>query len=98
MAEQQALIGFCERGDLERHIRRMRRYYAENRAVLASALSSVADLGRLQGLEAGLHAFFELRHDLDPDRVVAACRARNVIVSTLDGYFAGLPDRHGLLL
>jgi GntR family transcriptional regulator / MocR family aminotransferase len=97
-AEQQALIGFCERGDLDRHIRRMRRFYAGNRAVLASALATVAELGRLHGLEAGLHAFLELRDDLDPDRVVVACRARNVIVSTLDGYYAGTPDRRGLLL
>lgn len=99
-AEQLALTGFCERGDLERHIRRMRRFYAENRAILASALAPIADrgLGRLQGLDAGLHAFFELRDDLDPNQIVARCRTRQVIVSTLDGYFAGAPDRHGLLL
>lgn len=37
-AEQQALAGFCERGDLERHIRRARRYYASNRAMPAVTL------------------------------------------------------------
>jgi GntR family transcriptional regulator/MocR family aminotransferase len=97
-AEQQALAGFCERGDLERHVRRMRRYYAENRAVLAAALAPIGDLGRLRGLEAGLHAFLELREDIDPERVTRRCRERGVVVSTLADYFAGVPDRKGLLL
>ncbi|MEA2595785.1 MAG: GntR family transcriptional regulator / MocR family aminotransferase [Thermomicrobiales bacterium] len=96
--EQQALAGFCERGELERHVRRMRRYYAENRAVLAATLAPIAELARLRGLEAGLHAYLELRDDLDPERVGARCRERGVVVSTLADYFAGPPDRQGLLL
>jgi len=97
-AEQRALAAFCEQGDLERHIRRMRRYYAENRAVLAATLAPIADLGRLRGLEAGLHAFLELREGIDPERVVARCRERGVLVTTLADYYAGQPDRRGLLL
>jgi GntR family transcriptional regulator / MocR family aminotransferase len=97
-AEQRALAGFCTRGDLERHVRRMRRYYAENRAVLAATLAPIAELGRLRGLEAGLHAFLELREDLDPERIAMGCRERGVGVSTLADYFAGPPDRRGLLL
>jgi GntR family transcriptional regulator/MocR family aminotransferase len=96
--EQQALTGFCERGDLERHIRRMRRYYAQNRAVLTETLAPLGELARLRGLEAGLHAFLELRDDLDSERVAARCRERGVAVSTLADYFVGPPDRQGLLL
>ncbi len=97
-AMQWALAGFCERGELERHIRRMRRYYAENRAVLAATLAPIAELGRLRGLEAGLHAFLELRDDLDVERVAEGCRERGVAVSTLADYYTGPPDRQGLLL
>jgi GntR family transcriptional regulator/MocR family aminotransferase len=97
-AEQQALAGFCERGELERHVRRMRRFYATNRAVLADTLAPIEELGRLRGLEAGLHAFLELRADIDPERVAARCRERGVVVSTLNDYFVGMPDRRGLLL
>ena len=96
--DQQALIGFCERGDLERHIRRMRRYYAQNRAVLTEVLAPLGELAGLRGLEAGLHAFLQLRNDLDPERVAARCRDLGVLVSTLADYFAGPPDRRGLLL
>jgi GntR family transcriptional regulator/MocR family aminotransferase len=76
----------------------MRRYYAENRSVLAAALAPIAGLGQLRGLEAGLHAFLELREDLDAEQAVARCRERGVIVSTLADYYAGPPDRWGLLL
>jgi GntR family transcriptional regulator/MocR family aminotransferase len=95
---QQALTGFCERGDLERHIRRMRRYYGHNRAILTGVLAPLGDLARLRGLEAGLHAYLELRSDLDPEQVSRRCRDRGVAVSTLADYFAGMPDRRGLLL
>jgi GntR family transcriptional regulator/MocR family aminotransferase len=95
---QHALIGFCERGDLERQIRRMRRFYAHNRAILAAELGPLGELARLRGLEAGLHAYLELSDDLDAERVAARCRSRGVAVSTLSDFFAGAPDRSGLLL
>jgi GntR family transcriptional regulator/MocR family aminotransferase len=97
-SEQVAMAAFCESGDLERHIRRMRRYYANNRSVLAAELAPLGDLGRLLGLDAGLHAYLELRPDIDPEKVAERCAARGVIVSTLSDYYVAKRYRNGLLL
>jgi len=95
---QRALATFVAEGHLERHIRRMRRYYAANRAMLRAALAPIAHLGRLRGMEAGLHAYLELREGIDPARVVRRAYERGVIVTSLDEHYLGPPDRHGLLL
>lgn len=95
---QRALASFLVSGDLERHIRRMRRHYAAKRAALRDALAPVASLARLQGLEAGLHAYLELRCDLDPNSIIARATARGVIVYSLADYYVGAPDRCGVLL
>lgn len=95
---QRALAAFVRSGQLERHIRRMRRHYAEKRALLRDTLAPVVALARLQGLDAGLHAYLELRADLDPHRIAAAARGLGVVVTTLDAYYFGQPDRNGLLL
>ena len=95
---QRALAAFITQGHLERHIRRMRRHYGEKRAALRDALLPVSHLAQLRGLEAGLHAFLELDHSIDPHQVVLRARHEGVIVSTLDGYFIGTPTQQGLLL
>jgi GntR family transcriptional regulator/MocR family aminotransferase len=96
---QRALATFILEGHLERHIRRMRRHYGEKRAALAESLAPVADVARLQGLEAGLHAFLELDARIDPARVAKRAHTNHrVIVSTLDSYYIGRPTRSGLLL
>ncbi len=95
---QRALTHFLVSGDLERHIRRMRRHYAAKRAALHDALAPVAPLARLQGLEAGLHAYLELRPDLDAATIIARAAARGVIVYPLGDYYIGAPDRCGILL
>ena len=95
---QRALARFLMSGDLERHIRRMRRHYAAKRAALRDALAPVASLARLQGLEAGLHACLEMRPDLDTETIVARAAARGVIVYPLGDYYIGTPDRSGMLL
>ncbi|MDQ6603264.1 MAG: PLP-dependent aminotransferase family protein, partial [Chloroflexota bacterium] len=58
----------------------------------------VAPLARLQGLEAGLHAYLELRPDLDPAAIIARAAARGVIVYPLADYYIGAPDRGGILI
>jgi GntR family transcriptional regulator / MocR family aminotransferase len=95
---QRALAHFLMSGDLERHIRRMRRHYAAKRVALRDALAPVASLARLQGLEAGLHACLELCPDLDTEMIVARAAARGVIVYPLRDYYIGTPDRSGILL
>lgn len=95
---QRALATFILGGHLERHIRRMRRMYADKRAALRAHLAPAEPWARLIGLEAGLHAYLDLRADIDADAVAAAALARGVAVSTLRAYYHGPVSRNGLLL
>lgn len=95
---QQMLAAFISQGHLDRHIRRMRQHYAQKRQALAQTLAPIAPLVWLRGLEAGLHAYLELRADLNATRVAQLARECGVLVTTLDTYYFGFPDRSGLLL
>jgi GntR family transcriptional regulator/MocR family aminotransferase len=93
---QRVLTHFLGEGHLERHIRRMRQYYAQLRSLLGQELAPIAPHASLRGLEAGLHAVLEL--PTPPDPILAKLRARGVVAESLDGYYAGRPSTHGLLL
>lgn len=95
---QRALAGFIAEGHLERHVRRMRRHYADKRTTLAVAFAPVADRAVLRGLEAGLHVFLELDPAIDAEVVRRRALDRGVIVATLDGYACDGPPPNGLLL
>ncbi|MDR7417007.1 MAG: PLP-dependent aminotransferase family protein [Armatimonadota bacterium] len=95
---QRALAALLRSGDFDRHIRRMRRHYAELRAALRDALGPVEPLARLRGLEAGLHAFLELQSGLDAEEVARCAAQRGVRVRTLTPYYLGSPTRTGILL
>lgn len=95
---QRALAAFINDGHLERHIRRMRRHYADKRAALARALEPVADRAILRGLEAGLHVYLELEPPLDAEVVRQRAFDRDVAVTTLSGYVVDGSATNGLLL
>ncbi len=95
---QQMLANFLSKGHLDRHIRRMRQQYAQKRQALTHALAPIAPLAQLRGLEAGLHAYLELRPDLDARLVAHLAREQGVIVTLLDAYYSGSPDQSGVLL
>lgn len=95
---QQMLAAFISHGHLDRHIRRMRQQYAQKRQAIAQALAPIAHLAQLRGLEAGLHAYLELRPDLNARSVAQLARTRGVLATVLDSYYLGTPDRSGLLL
>jgi GntR family transcriptional regulator/MocR family aminotransferase len=97
---QRALLALIAGGQLDRHIRRVRRHYAAHRAILRDGLAPAAPFARLIGLEAGIHACLELapRPGLTAARVAAAARVRGVLVTPLDEYYHGPPTRQGLVL
>jgi GntR family transcriptional regulator/MocR family aminotransferase len=95
---QRALAQFITSGELERHIRRMRRHYAAKRAALTDALMPVRSLAQLQGLEAGLHAYLNLRTGLSARDIITQAAARGVFVQDVRPYYLGAPDRNGLLI
>jgi len=95
---QQMLASFISQGHLDRHVRRMRQQYAEKRRIVAQTLAPIAHLARLRGLEAGLHAYLELGASASATLVAQLAQQRNVIVTPLNAYYLGPPDRSGLLL
>jgi GntR family transcriptional regulator/MocR family aminotransferase len=95
---QRALFELISRGHLERHVRRMRRRYAEKRALLDRSLASLAPIARLRGMDAGLHVYLELRDVLDPAAIVHETSRHGVRVLPLDVFYHGPPDRRGLVL
>ncbi|WP_203878234.1 MocR-like pyridoxine biosynthesis transcription factor PdxR [Planobispora takensis] len=89
---QQAVAVLLERGDLERHLRRMRLEYARRRAAIVEILGP-----RVMGDTAGLHVMVELPgHAVRP--LVEAARERGVLLETLGRHHHGPPRRHGLVI
>ena len=103
-AAQHALGGLLSSGELDRHVRRMRREYARRRAVVVASLSQpvpgavpAASGPRLLGDTAGLHVVLRLPPGT-ADPIAASARSRGVAVLTLERYFAGPPSLEGLVL
>ncbi len=96
-AAQHALLALLSSGDLDRHVRRMRREYARRRAAIIAVLGDLPGPARLLGDTAGLHVVLELPPGT-ADQVAAAARRCGVAVQTLDRYFAGPPSAEGLVL
>jgi GntR family transcriptional regulator / MocR family aminotransferase len=96
-AAQHALLALLHAGDLDRHIRRMRREYARRRTAIVAALGGLPAPVRLLGDTAGLHVVLELPAGT-ADQVAAVAGRRGVAVSTMARYFAGQPSAEGLVL
>ncbi|WP_308282637.1 MocR-like pyridoxine biosynthesis transcription factor PdxR [Pseudonocardia nigra] len=90
--EQLALADLIRRGDLDRHVRRVRRAYRERREQLAARLADVS-APPLAGVAAGLHALLPLESADREHRLVAAARRAGVQLHGLHtaGYWH-LPD------
>lgn len=84
---QHALNYLLASGEVDRHIRRTRRWHAQVREVLTRELAPLEPSSVLRGIEAGLHVCLHLT--LDADEVAAELSARGVYVSTLRNHQAG---------
>lgn len=82
----------------EGHIQRMRHRHAEKRALLSSVLAPLAPKAQLLGLEAGLHAYLELSPCFKTKALVEQAQKQGLVVTPLDEYYLGTPDRNGLVL
>jgi GntR family transcriptional regulator/MocR family aminotransferase len=90
---QEAVRILLERGDLDRHIRRMRKEYARRRAIVVEALDGLP----LRGGTAGLHVVVELPAAL-AGQVVREAAARGVLLDSLERHHAGPPGTFGLVI
>jgi GntR family transcriptional regulator/MocR family aminotransferase len=83
-----------ERGDLDRHLRRMRLEYARRRAAVVEILGPVC---RLRGDTAGLHVLAELPPSAVPG-VVERARERGVLLDSTLRHHHGRERLHGLVI
>ncbi len=95
---QRAMASFMESGDLERHIRRARRHYAEKRRIVTDEFHRVSQVATLRGLDAGLHVFVELDTRVDAVEVVRLARKRGVRLESIDEHYQRADRLNGLLL
>jgi GntR family transcriptional regulator/MocR family aminotransferase len=79
--EQHAFADFLSRGELDRHLRRMRARYRARRDALVEALSDALPEVRVHGIRAGLHVTIELRAG-DRGRVIRDEAARRGVALT----------------
>jgi GntR family transcriptional regulator/MocR family aminotransferase len=81
--DQLALADFVDRGELDRHLRRMRQRYRRRRDALVEALAETLPEARVTGIAAGLHALVELPEGIAEKRFVAEAARRSIAVGGL---------------
>jgi len=96
--EQLAFADFLERGELDRHLRRMRVRYRSRRDVLVRALGRELPDVKVRGIAAGLHVVALLPAGTDEPRVLAEARARGIGLYGLGEHRIGPPGEPALLL
>ena len=98
-ADSQATIAaFLTEGHFGRHIRRMRRHYAQRRAALAHALEREFGAAAVALGAGGMHVLLRLSDGTNDKAVAAACLTAGLTPSTLSTAYAGPVKRQGLLL
>ncbi len=75
---QLALCDFIQRGELDRHVRRMRLRYQRRRETLLAAVTRSLPDARVEAAGAGLYELVRLPEDLSESRLLAAAAARGV--------------------
>lgn len=81
--DQLALAEMIERGELDRHLRRLRRRYRRQRDALLGALARELPDVAVEGVAAGLHAVLRLPDGVDELAVLDAARERGVALGGL---------------
>lgn len=92
---QEALADFIAEGHLTRHVRKMRRVYAERRAALLEGLAQIPWLEPVPSV-AGLHLAAYTRRGVDADALEARAREQGVGIRSIRHYYVGKRGRGGL--
>jgi GntR family transcriptional regulator/MocR family aminotransferase len=90
--EQHAFADFLSRGELDRHLRRMRARYRARRDALVEALSDALPEVRVHGIRAGLHVTIQLGEDDCGRAIRDEAARRGVALTALSDYYL---DRSG---
>jgi GntR family transcriptional regulator/MocR family aminotransferase len=96
---QRALSDFIDSGDFYRHIRRVRRIYADRRKLLLELLQQkLSQHVSFQDHQAGMQVCALLAPGLDDQAIAELALARGVQVSPLSSHYGGGDVQQGLLL
>ncbi len=99
VVDQAALADFLAQGHFARHVRRMRRIYAERQEVLLAACRErLGDRLELEPRPAGMHLVGWLGPGRDDEQASAAAARDGVEAAPLSRYALERPPRGGLLL
>jgi GntR family transcriptional regulator/MocR family aminotransferase len=98
IAGQLALADFISRGELERHLRRMRLRYARRREALLAALARELPDWRPHRSANGLHVLVELPGDMDEPALLAAAARHGVGIEGLSLHSYTGEGQPGLVL
>ena len=96
--EQRAFTDFLLRGELDRHLRRMRLRYRRRRDVLVRELARRLPELEVRGLAAGLYVEAVLPKGVDEARVLEEARARGIALSGMSEHRAKAVREPALLL
>jgi GntR family transcriptional regulator / MocR family aminotransferase len=96
--EQHALADFLTRGELDRHLRRMRTRYRARRDALVQALAEALPETSVRGVAAGLHVTVQLPDSDNEQAIREEARARRVELETMSDYRPDAGDRPPALL
>jgi GntR family transcriptional regulator/MocR family aminotransferase len=94
--DQLAMADFVDRGELDRHLRKMRPVYQGRRDALVRALGSRLPGLRAAGTESGLHVVTWIPDGVDENAIVNAAGAAGVRIGTVGAYRRS-PGRPGLI-
>ena len=89
--EQHAFADFIARGELDRHLRRMRAKYRGRRDALVAALEAELPEATIKGIAAGLHVTVELPPGYDGAAIRRTADEQRIDLRTLDDYEATGP-------
>jgi GntR family transcriptional regulator/MocR family aminotransferase len=84
--EQLAFALFLQRGELDRHLRRMRARYRARRNQMIEALAAELPEGSVRGIAAGLHVTVELPPTDDEAAICREATDRHIALSTMLDY------------
>ncbi len=90
--EQHAFADFLTRGELDRHLRRMRARYRSRRDALIDALTESLPEAAVSGIAAGLHVTARLPEGVDEQAIREEAHNRRVELETMADY---RPDTRG---
>jgi GntR family transcriptional regulator/MocR family aminotransferase len=96
--DQLALADFLARGELDRHLRRMRLHYRARRETLVQAVARLLPDARVSGVAAGLHVLVMLGPGIDEQSLLSAAAARGVRAEGLSWHRMSEAGPAGLVL